>query len=152
MDQVGCFSVRPDWAFYWTLGNFLKPLASITLPKSVTFLGNFCKGVKIYDFSSEIIFGQLLQTFAIFSGHAESIEQLIGCLSLVTNGFYVFSRQIIFCTQKQTMLQSLYALSLTNSVVLCKYCLAYVIESFYTLFFNKMPVFNVYNSLFKTCV
>ena len=29
-------------------------------PKSPTFLGNFRKGVKIYHFSSEIIFGQLL--------------------------------------------------------------------------------------------
>ena len=45
---------------YWTLGNFLKPLVSINLPKSPTFLGIFCKGVKIYHFSSEIIFGQLL--------------------------------------------------------------------------------------------
>ena len=39
---------------------FLKPLATINLPKSPTFLGNFCNGVKIYHFSSEIIFGQLL--------------------------------------------------------------------------------------------
>ena len=30
------------------------------LSKSPTFLGNFCKGEKIYHFSSEIIFGQLL--------------------------------------------------------------------------------------------
>ena len=45
---------------FWTLGNFLKPLATINLPKSPTFLGIFCKGVKIYHFSSEIIFGQLL--------------------------------------------------------------------------------------------
>ena len=43
-----------------TLGKFLKRLATINLPKSITFLGNFCKGVKIYRFSSEIIFGQLL--------------------------------------------------------------------------------------------
>ena len=28
--------------------------------KALTFLGNFCEGVKIYHFSSEIIFGQLL--------------------------------------------------------------------------------------------
>ena len=34
--------------------------------KSLTFLGNFCKGVKIYHFSSEIIFGQLLWTFGDF--------------------------------------------------------------------------------------
>ena len=50
----------PDWAIYWTLGNFLKPLATIDLPKFPTFLGIFCKGVKIYHLSSEIIFGQLL--------------------------------------------------------------------------------------------
>ena len=37
-------------------GLLLKPLATIKLPKSPTFLGNFCKGVKIYYFSSEIIF------------------------------------------------------------------------------------------------
>ena len=46
-------SVGPDWAIYWTLGKIEKPLATINLSKSLTFLGNFCKGVKI-------IFGQLL--------------------------------------------------------------------------------------------
>ena len=45
-------SVWPDWVIYWTL-------AKINLPKSLTFLGNFCKCVKI-------IFGQLLQTFGDF--------------------------------------------------------------------------------------
>ena len=50
----------------WTFGNFLKPLAEINLPKSPKFLGYFCKGVKIYYFSSEIVFGQLLQTFGDF--------------------------------------------------------------------------------------
>ena len=42
------------------LDKFLKALATINLPKSPTFFGNFCEGVKIYNFSSEIIFGQLL--------------------------------------------------------------------------------------------
>ena len=51
--------VGPDWAIYWTLGNFSKSVATINLSKSPTFLGNFCKGVKIYHFSGEIIFGQL---------------------------------------------------------------------------------------------
>ena len=41
-------------------GQLFKPLAAINLPKSSTFVGNFCKGVQIYHFSSEIIFGQLL--------------------------------------------------------------------------------------------
>ena len=53
-------AVWPDWAIYWTSGNFLKPLATINLPQSPSFLGNFCKGVKINQFSCEIIFGQLL--------------------------------------------------------------------------------------------
>ena len=38
--------VWPDLATYWTLGNFLKAVATITLPKSPTFLGNFSKIVK----------------------------------------------------------------------------------------------------------
>ena len=59
--QLGTMrSVCPDWAIYWTLGNLLKPLATINLPKYHTFLGNFCKVVKIIHFYSEIIFGQLL--------------------------------------------------------------------------------------------
>ena len=41
-------------------GQILKPLAKINLLKSATLLGNFCEGVKIYHFSSEIIFGQHL--------------------------------------------------------------------------------------------
>ena len=41
-------------------------MATISLPKSPTFLGNFCKGVKIFYFYSEIIFGQLLKTFGYF--------------------------------------------------------------------------------------
>ena len=52
--------VRPDWAIYYTLVNFLKPVVTIILPKSPTFLGKFCKGVKIIHSCSEIIFGQLL--------------------------------------------------------------------------------------------
>ena len=46
--------VWPDWAIYWILGNFLKPLATINLPKSPTFLVNYCKCVKMHHFSSEI--------------------------------------------------------------------------------------------------
>ena len=33
------------------------------------FLGIFCKGVKIYHFSIEIILGNLYRHLAIFSGH-----------------------------------------------------------------------------------
>ena len=37
------------------LGKFLKPLATINLPISPTFLGNFWKGVKIYHFWATFI-------------------------------------------------------------------------------------------------
>ena len=52
------------------MGNFLKPLATINLPKSSIFLGIFGEGIKIYHFYSEIIFGQLfLDIWRFFSGH-----------------------------------------------------------------------------------
>ena len=59
----------PDWAIYWTLGNFSKLLATIILPKSPTFLGKFCKGVKIFNFSSGIIFITFINIWRFFSGH-----------------------------------------------------------------------------------
>ena len=58
--------VWPDWAIYWTLGNFSKPVATISLRKSRTFLGNSCKGVKIFNFSSEIILGNFYRHLAKF--------------------------------------------------------------------------------------
>ena len=67
-------SVWPDWAIYWTLGNFLKPLATINLPKSPTVLGNLSKGVKIFHSSSEIIFGQLsIDNWQFYSGHTADV-------------------------------------------------------------------------------
>ena len=48
------------------LGNHSKPVATIILPKSPKLLGNFCTGVKIIHFFSEIIFGQLLYTCGNF--------------------------------------------------------------------------------------
>ena len=41
-------------------GQIFKAFGNNNLSKSPTFLGNFCKGVKIYHISSEIIFRQLL--------------------------------------------------------------------------------------------
>ena len=45
----GCsYPVWPDWAIYWTLGNFSQPLAAINLPKSPTFLGIFCQNLLFF--------------------------------------------------------------------------------------------------------
>ena len=48
------------WRYIGLWATFQSLCATINLPKYPTFLGNFCKGVKIFNFSSEIIFGQLL--------------------------------------------------------------------------------------------
>ena len=48
------------------IGRFIglwATLATVKLSQSHIFFGNFCKVVKIYHFSSEIVFGQLLWTF-----------------------------------------------------------------------------------------
>ena len=42
---------------FWQL---FKACGTIILPKLPTYLGNFCKGVKIFYFFSEIIFGNML--------------------------------------------------------------------------------------------
>ena len=65
--------VWPNWAIYWTLGNILKPLAKINLPKSSTFLGNFCKGVIFLVIS---FLGNFYRHFSIFSGHTGTDHQV----------------------------------------------------------------------------
>ena len=58
--------VWPDWANFCTLGNRLKPVATIILPKLPTMLSNFWKVAKTIYFSLEMIFGQLLSTIGNF--------------------------------------------------------------------------------------
>ena len=53
-------AVWTDFGNLLEFGQLLKPLATINLPKSSIVLNSFCEGVKIYHFSSEIIFRQLL--------------------------------------------------------------------------------------------
>ena len=62
----GALTVRQDWAIYWTLGNFLKPLATLNFAQISHILRQYLKNVKINHFSCEIIFGQLLLTFGDF--------------------------------------------------------------------------------------
>ena len=45
-------------------GQVFKALATINLPQSITFFGNFCKGVKNYHF-----WGNFCKHLVIFSGH-----------------------------------------------------------------------------------
>ena len=84
------------------LGNYSKPVGTIILAKLPILFGNFCKGVKIFNFSGEIIFRQLLQTFGNFllvtlaihlpmaacvmtTGSSCGVGLYLGLLSLVEN-------------------------------------------------------------------
>ena len=61
-DQIGQFLHLGNHS------NHSKPVGTIILLKLPTLFGNYCKDVKIINFSSEIIFGQLLWWF--LSGNA----------------------------------------------------------------------------------
>ena len=79
--------VGPDWAINWTLGNFSKPLTTFNLPKSPTLLGNFCKSVKIFHFSREIVFGQFCRHLATFYWSHCLQRSLCACwVIIVRNG------------------------------------------------------------------
>ena len=74
---------------YCTFGNFSKSVATNILPNLSTFFSIFCKGVKIFKLSGEIIFGQLIKTFGDF---------LLVTL-LVPNGESLFKNLINFCSR-----------------------------------------------------
>ena len=66
-DQIGGF-----------IGSFLKPLATINLPKSPTFLGNFCKSFKSFIFRVKEFLGNFYRLLAIFSGHTGNTTAVEG--------------------------------------------------------------------------
>ena len=64
-------------------GQVLKPFATMNLPKSPPLLGNFCKDVKIYHFSTEKCLGNFCRHLAIFTGHtAHVVCERLGLLCI----------------------------------------------------------------------
>ena len=59
-------NVWADWAIYWTLGNFSSLWQQLILPKSPTFLGNFCKLSKSLIFLVKSFLGNFYRHLAIF--------------------------------------------------------------------------------------
>ena len=59
-------NVWADWAIYWTLGNFASLWQQLILPKSPTFLGNFCKLSKSLIFLVKSFLGNFYRHLAIF--------------------------------------------------------------------------------------
>ena len=67
----------------YDLGNFLKPLATINLPKSQTFFCNFCKVVKSIIFLAKNFLGNFYRHLAIiFWSHWRRFFQSIFCRNL----------------------------------------------------------------------
>ena len=64
--QTNSASVWPDWAIYILWATFQSPWQQLFCPNRQHILGNFYKGVKIFHFTREILFGQLLWTFGNF--------------------------------------------------------------------------------------
>ena len=63
---VACLQCDQNGQFIRLWATFIKPLATINLSKSPTFLGNFCKGVKIYHFIVKSFLGNFYRYLAIF--------------------------------------------------------------------------------------
>ena len=77
----GLWPVLPDLAIYWTLGNFLKPLVTINLPQSPQFLGNICKGVKIYHFFLwNNFWASFIDIWRFLSGHTDCGLTILGLM------------------------------------------------------------------------
>ena len=88
--------MRPDLVNLLDLRQLLKPLATINLSKSPTFLGNFCKDVKIYHFLLKSSLGNLYRHLAIFSSHTD--RHLSRQLNRLLFGPACVSRLLIYFT------------------------------------------------------
>ena len=64
--KLRCCQCDQIWRFFGLWASFWSLWQQLICPNLPSFLGNFCKGAKIYHFYSEIIFRQLLLTFGDF--------------------------------------------------------------------------------------
>ena len=75
----------PDWAIYWTLVNFLKPLATLKLPKSPTFFAIFEKVSKSIILLVKSFLGNFYRHLIIFfwshCSHSQTKAQNVISLS-----------------------------------------------------------------------
>ena len=92
-DQMGRFIGL--WAIYWTLGDFLKPSATINLPKSPTFLAIF---VIFYHFlvkSFWATFIDIWQFFMVTLWPCNNGTQKCGHFKFATNKLRLL--HFVFC-------------------------------------------------------
>ena len=74
-------SVWPDCAIYCTLGNFSKPVATIIMPKSPTFLVNFDREfIFVPLFKWNHFCATFIEIWRLFTGHTPANREKIGPL------------------------------------------------------------------------
>ena len=97
------YQLWPDWAIYWTLANFSKSLATINLPKSPSFSGNFVKVSKTIIFLVKSFLGNFYRHLAIFFwSHCQlfnfynfaTSKQEIGCKKVANELRQTFEKEI----------------------------------------------------------
>ena len=135
--------VWPDWAIYCTLGNFSKPAGTIILTKLPKLFGNFCKGVKIFHVSSDIILGNFYWHYATFywslcllpimTPPVLSLTFPIWILPLTSNLVYLLRVLKFLFVRLLRITQSLHSLSLVFS------CLTYTVRFLFSFFWLLCP-------------
>ena len=134
-------AVWPYWAIYWTLGNFLKPMATISLPKSPTFLGNFWKVWQFIIFLVKSFLANFYTHLAIFSGHTDNGPK-VDVINDVLEEIEITIKIEKFCSEALTFvkLQSNAILQqkiFTSCWWLLKWPISVVLSvQFYRVFFN----------------
>ena len=112
--------VWPDSTIYWALGNFSKPVATISLPKSLTFLAFFVKVSKSLIFLVKSFLGNFYRHLATFYwSHCslESTKARARTVSIFSVQFFVFPTLTLslFLSLSLSLSLSLFTLSVCFS-------------------------------------
>ena len=95
-NEVGKQAVWPDWVIYCILGNFSKPVATISLPKLPTFIGNFFKLSKSIILLVKSFWATFIVSLAIFSWSHCLNKTMSDCTAPSPNYFFYRQEKIPF--------------------------------------------------------
>ena len=88
-------AVWPDWAIFYTLGNFSMPGAIIILPISPTHSRQFLLRCQNLSFTRGILLGQLLWTFGNFFSSRCTLSHTFGSLEPFLKRYFVLLCSLI---------------------------------------------------------
>ena len=97
-------SVWPDWAIYWTLGKFLKRLATIYLPNLPHSLAIFVKVSKSIDFLVKSFWATFIDIWRFFSGHTVCIAHDCATANVTRFGYFLKCHKYGFLTKEEAQI------------------------------------------------